>query len=537
MTQGIGLAPGDVLEGRYRLERLLGEGGFGAVYQATQLNLERQVAIKVVLPQLLSTPELLDRFLREAKVAQRLDHPNTVRMYDFGHTEHGVPYIAWELLKGRPLDAVLESERALPSERVVRITTQVLKALMEAHAQGIVHRDIKPANIFLSNFQGEPDFVKVLDFGIAKALDATEAQGGKNLTLAGQIIGTPNYMAPEQVEGKVVGPTADLYALGLVMAEMLSGKVVLDGTGLAVCAAHLAPEPLPIPPAVLNSPLGPVVTRATEKRLEHRYGGASEMLEDLRRVSGEVTMNPSMGMPAVGNYTNPYQSGGPSAPGSWGGVTTPGSPQSLTPQPTVNTITGSASGGGSKLLFAIIGILAMLVGVGGLLIMVMAYFLVDDDGDSDFGDGPVATLNNGNTTTIPSGPQPNNTTTNTNNNVQTPGPQPGQPINRNLSLITPELLSQRIQAAGYTLLQTPTHQNMGSVRTITVTGISGQSTVTVLYYEYDISIASMAIPALANSLRQQQGAVHSDNQRVLYVRCIGNPPHGSSQQILERILR
>jgi len=223
---GVPFQPGDVVAGRYRVEALLGRGGFGVVYQAVQLNMGRGVALKVLLAEALAHVEGFARFRHEAELAQRLSHPNTVRLYDFGETEAGLPFTAWELLRGRPLDATLRAERTLSPPRVARIGAQVLKSLMEAHEIGIVHRDVKPSNLFLCEFTGETDFVKVLDFGIAKSLS-----NGPGLTRDGAILGTPSYMAPEQVAGEEVTPATDLYALGLVMAEALAGRPVFSGAG------------------------------------------------------------------------------------------------------------------------------------------------------------------------------------------------------------------------------------------------------------------------------------------------------------------
>ncbi len=292
------LAPGHVVAGRYRIEALVGEGGFGAVFRATQLNLGRTVALKVLLPHLVSNDDGLSRFRREAQLAQRLEHPNTVRLFDFGVAEDGTPYIAFEMLKGQPLDALLRTGGKLPPARVARIAGQVLKSLMEAHEHGIVHRDIKPSNIFLCEFSGESDFVKVLDFGIAKALGST-GQTTSALTRAGEAVGTPSYMSPEQVTGAQITPAADLYALGLVMAEALTGEVVMKGdSGIQIVMAQISTAAVPLPPAVLQSPLGPVIHRATQKASDRRYASAKEMLAHLEETTKgvrSVVVSPPVG--------------------------------------------------------------------------------------------------------------------------------------------------------------------------------------------------------------------------------------------------
>jgi serine/threonine protein kinase len=280
-TRGYGPTPhpGSVVAGRYRIESELGHGGMGAVYRATHVELGRTVALKMVLPEVLGLDEGLARFRREADLAQRLEHPNIVRLYDYGQTEAGLPYIAFELLRGEPLDRAIQAG-PMPAARVAKIIIQVLKALMEAHGQGVIHRDIKPPNIFLCEFSGEQDFVKVLDFGIAKSQHSQTL-----VTQAGLAPGTPNYMAPEQVRGETMTPASDIYAVGLVMAEMLSGRIVFGGAPTDVVMEQISPRPVPLPQSISRSPLWPILVRATEKDLTRRYRSASEMLDDLQAIA------------------------------------------------------------------------------------------------------------------------------------------------------------------------------------------------------------------------------------------------------------
>jgi serine/threonine-protein kinase len=281
---------GDLIGGRYRLETALGAGGFGAVYRATQVSSgggawgatgSLVVALKLLHPDVLAEEDGRERFRREALLAQRLVHPNVVRLHDFGETE-GVPFIAFEILHGKSLDVVLRQERALAHPRVLRITLQVLKALMAAHAAGIVHRDIKPANVFLCDFQGEPDFVKVLDFGIAKSFGVTSMA---EMTRTGQIVGTPAYMSPEMLRENAASPAADIYALGLTMIRMISGELAYKGTPAEVIHGQLSPEPVPLPALAAQSPLAPVIRRAVEKNPSLRYADAAQMIADVQRVT------------------------------------------------------------------------------------------------------------------------------------------------------------------------------------------------------------------------------------------------------------
>ncbi len=270
------LGAGAIVAGRYRIEALVGQGGFGVVYRATQLAIGRTVALKMLLPSADASASGRGRFEQEAVLAQRLEHPNTVRLYDFGEAEDGQPFIAWEFLKGRGLDEALRQSGPFPPARVARVAAQVLKSLMEAHGAGIIHRDIKPSNVFLCDFHGEADFVKVLDFGIAKS---TRSRAPSPLTAAGTSVGTPAYMAPEQLFGGEIGPGTDLYALGLVMAELCAGRAVFDGaSGLDIVQVHTGDGRVPIPGAVLASPLGPVIDRATRRSLGARFPSATDML-------------------------------------------------------------------------------------------------------------------------------------------------------------------------------------------------------------------------------------------------------------------
>ena len=291
-------APGRVIAARYRIERSIGEGAFGAVFAATDLSLNRLIALKVLLPHCIAQADGLRRFQREARLAQQLQHPNTVRLHEFGVAEDGTPFIAWELLRGQTLGDLLR-RGPLPAARVARIAAQILKSLMEAHALGIIHRDIKPANIFLCDSEGEPDFVKVLDFGIAKEM-AGQGYTATGLTKPGQSLGTPSYMSPEQITGAVMSPAGDVYALGLVMAEALAGEVVFKGDSeIPIALAQLSNQPAPLGPEVLRSALGPVILRATQKSLERRFDSAAAMLAGIEEAMRASASTEGAGMEAA----------------------------------------------------------------------------------------------------------------------------------------------------------------------------------------------------------------------------------------------
>ena len=206
-----------------------------------------------------------------------LEHPNTVRLLDFGEDD-GVPFLVWELLRGETLADRLQRTGAMAPLQVAKLAIQVLSSLEEAHAAGIVHRDIKPTNLMLCDFAGHRDFIKVLDFGVAKV------HGGDDLTGEGPMPGTPRYMAPEQALGNPVVPNTDLYALGLVMAEALAGQAVIRASGSArLIALQVTEADLDIPPSVLDSLLGTVIRKATRKRMGARFSSAQEMRRAIQQ--------------------------------------------------------------------------------------------------------------------------------------------------------------------------------------------------------------------------------------------------------------
>jgi eukaryotic-like serine/threonine-protein kinase len=267
---------GRVIAGRYRIDAPIGAGGFGAVWRCTNTTDGSIVALKMLHVIHTHREVEVKRFQREAALVTRLDHPNVVKTLDYGHDDEGAPFIVFELLAGAALKDTIKSEGALAPARATAILRQVLAALEHAHGFGIVHRDIKPANIFLCA-GGEPDFVRVLDFGIAKAL-LPEDQNLTKLTNTGSIIGTPHYMAPEQIRGDAIGPTVDLYALGLVLAEVLTGRRVVQATTeIDVMMWHMDPGPIAFSDAVRASPFFEVIRRATEKAPAARFQSAADM--------------------------------------------------------------------------------------------------------------------------------------------------------------------------------------------------------------------------------------------------------------------
>ena len=240
------LEHGYLLKDQYRVDTLVGVGGMGAVYRARHELTHQNVAIKVLWRDLADNPLEIKRFTREARAASVLAHPNTVRIYDFGTDEPtGAIYMVMEFLDGLKLSDVLRDTPVLDPGRAVHIATQVCKALTEAHGKGVVHRDLKPDNIFVQEVAGERDFVKVLDFGLAKFFSGDFERD--NLTKTGYVVGSPEYMAPEQAIGSQVGPAADIYSVGVMLYEVLTGDLPFDAeTTAQVLRKHIMEHPEPM---------------------------------------------------------------------------------------------------------------------------------------------------------------------------------------------------------------------------------------------------------------------------------------------------
>ncbi|MEL6181781.1 MAG: serine/threonine-protein kinase, partial [Myxococcota bacterium] len=242
------LPNGQLLEGRFRVDAPLGSGGHGQVYRGTQLSTQRHVAIKVLRPQLLSDPTALKRFRQEARYACRLSHPNLVTYYEFGQDpELGLMYVVMELLVGESIEAHIRKQGPIALSRVATIIDQVCGALSQAHSIGLVHRDIKPDNVMLTHRMGHDDFVKVIDFGLAKAIAPILDDTG-SLTADGVILGSPHYISPEQLRaaGNIDART-DIYALACTAYKMLTGLTPFQGRSpVDVATQHLfkTPEPL-----------------------------------------------------------------------------------------------------------------------------------------------------------------------------------------------------------------------------------------------------------------------------------------------------
>lgn len=274
---------GDLIGGRFRILEHLGTGGFGTVYKALQENVGREVALKFLTPGVAEDPINVERFRREAYHVSQLRHPHTITLYDYGQTEAGLVYMVMEILDGEALSDIIQNQGALEPARAAHVFIQVLKSLSEAHRHGLVHRDLKPENIFLCEMFGEHDYVKVLDFGVAKMtlMDADEEDDGEEaLTKAGRIFGTPMYMAPEQACAEPITPATDVYALGLLLYEIWTGKPPVTGRNRMDVIHKQIRDPVPVLTEDFEkTPVGQVIRTACMKGVDRRYQNAAQLLE------------------------------------------------------------------------------------------------------------------------------------------------------------------------------------------------------------------------------------------------------------------
>src|SRR6185295_3528854 len=284
---------GKVLDGRYQIESVLGHGGMGMVFLATQTAVKRQVALKTLHPSLAAAPQFFERFRREAETASRLNHPNIITIFDFGRAQEGTCYFVMELVNGQSLKQLVKADGPLTLRRAVEIIDQSARGLSHAHQMGVVHRDIKPHNILISTVDGR-DHVKILDFGLVKALENEEEE---QLTSTGQVLGTPQYMPPEQAGGETVDARSDLYSLGGVFYFTLTGGSPWGAN--TVRKALTAALTQPLPPVSTKRQGAPIpkaieefLRKSLHKEKEDRHQSADEFLDDLhgslRGVPDEV---------------------------------------------------------------------------------------------------------------------------------------------------------------------------------------------------------------------------------------------------------
>jgi serine/threonine protein kinase len=308
---------GRLVNDRFKISALIARGGMGKVYRAEQAPLGRVCAVKVLNPNYAGEhdPEFHKRFFLEASIASKLTHPNTVTIFDYGRTDDDIYYMAMEYLEGHTLHRAIREAGHFPEERAAHIARQICRALREAHSLGVIHRDLKPANIFLVEHGDESDFVKVLDFGLVKNVESK----GEDLTQTGLFMGSPKYMAPEQIRGDRVDARTDIYALGIILYEMLTGKVPFDRpNSVNILMAHVNEEAPSLhtmnPNIQVSGAIEETVTRCMMKDVDQRFRSMDEVLASLKRVGGGA-MTATVSGVGTGEYRAMTSSGRNSALG------------------------------------------------------------------------------------------------------------------------------------------------------------------------------------------------------------------------------
>jgi serine/threonine-protein kinase len=377
---------GQLIGGRYRITGVLGEGGMGIVYVGEQQmgSTVRKVAIKTLHQHLSKDPAVLARFHRECGTVAQLEHPNTIKFYDFGATADGTLYIAMEFVAGKALADVVQQGPMSP-DRVVKIMRQVCGALDEAHMQGVIHRDLKPENIVLTDRAGEIDFVKVLDFGIAARTESADAAKEAKLTQQGMVLGTPPYMSPEQFTGKALDARSDIYSLAVMSYEMLTGKLPFEAdTPWQWATQHMTAQPIPFevsaPAKHLPDGMRKAILRGLSKEREQRPSTAREFFTELSD-GGRMTVeaNPAetaaaartgtAAMEAVPAFAAGAAQAAPYSPSSPHPAPTPMAHAAAAPVPPAPARSSGGGGSGKGLIFGLVGVGAVLL--GAILILVI----------------------------------------------------------------------------------------------------------------------------------------------------------------------
>ncbi|MEM9192776.1 MAG: serine/threonine-protein kinase [Myxococcota bacterium] len=280
---------GKQVAGQFRIVQKIGTGGMGAVYKAEQPEMNRHVAVKILHSKYLARTDLVSRFRREARAMSHLSHPNTARVFLYGQLEDGACYFVMEYLAGRNLAQVVRAEGPMEAERAINIMVQVCGALEEAHQSGIIHRDLKPENIFLTSQGGINDYPKVLDFGLAKVTERQMRPGSLILTQEGMVFGTPEFMSPEQARGEKLDGRSDIYSLGVILYELMTGKLPFDAKQpMDYINMHINEPPMPLsrrsPMREFPPGLQETLDRALGKKPEDRFESAAAFGQALRNV-------------------------------------------------------------------------------------------------------------------------------------------------------------------------------------------------------------------------------------------------------------
>jgi len=328
----------EILNGQFQILQKIGSGGMGSVYKALQPQMNRMVAVKILHPKLANRKDLVSRFRREARAMSHLTHPNTVKVFLYGELEDGSLYIVMEFLEGKNLNQTVKTEGPMSLERAVPILAQACGALEEAHRAGIIHRDLKPENIFLCEQGGMKDYAKVLDFGLAKVTEREMRPGSLILTQEGMVFGTPEFMSPEQAQGKPLTAASDIYSLAVILYEVLTGKLPFEArTAMDYIQLHVLQAPTPVQDKAREGTtfpplLWPVMAKALAKKSEDRFQSAVHFADALRAaLNGASSIPPA----AIG-------------PASAGAIMTSMSPPAAASPAAASPAAGSAAAGPPK---------------------------------------------------------------------------------------------------------------------------------------------------------------------------------------------
>ncbi len=375
----------DILNGQFQILQKIGSGGMGSVYKALQPAMNRMVAVKILHPKLAGRKDLVSRFRREARAMSHLTHPNTVKVYLYGELEDGSLYIVMEFLEGKNLNQTVRAEGPMPIERGLLILIQVCHALQEAHQNGIIHRDLKPENIFLSQQGGMKDFAKVLDFGLAKVTEREMRPGSIILTQEGMVFGTPEFMSPEQAQGKTLTAASDIYSLAVILYEVLTGKLPFEAKNpMEFIQLHVTAKPKPINDRVPGKTFPPllwtVLDKALAKKAEERFGHASDFANALQAVLNGATELPAPG--GTNGAAGRYPSGGgipvptPAAQAGGSGLPAPAPAAPTIPAPSRSSPLPVVPGAARPPIVMLVGVAVAFLIVGALLAAVIMKLVV-----------------------------------------------------------------------------------------------------------------------------------------------------------------
>jgi serine/threonine-protein kinase len=355
----------EILDGQFKILQKIGSGGMGSVYRASQPAMNRMVGVKILHPKLNNRKDLVSRFRREARAMSHLSHPNSTKVFLYGELDDGSLYIIMEFLEGKNLNQTVKAEGPFPVARALPILIQVCGALDEAHNAGIIHRDLKPENIFLCQQGALHDYPKVLDFGLAKVTEREMRPGSLILTQEGMVFGTPEFMSPEQAQGKPLTPASDVYSLAVILYEVLTGKLPFEGKGgIDFISLHVNGKPIPLSERVAGLTFPPlldqVLSRALAKKPQDRFTTAADFAKAMKAVADGKTALPAELRPRDEIATVPPPShSDPRA-------ATPAAPAS---RPSALAAVDGPSRGPNWAVLALVAAVCLVVGAGAMVLV------------------------------------------------------------------------------------------------------------------------------------------------------------------------